>query len=1117
MRFSIGVAIVIICTTIFVKNCCAQGVLDRRISVNIEGQSITKALNEIGAAAETSINFTGATIPEDTKVSISADNLPFGKVLDKLLAPFPLTYVVFLNKIIIRPISEVNKRGPVPKPASAVVVHGMVTDKENNRLVGVTTLVKGKGRGTTTDNDGRYTIRVDDNDTLVFSYVGCKSQVIPVRGRDRIDVRLLTKQLNLGQEVMVVGYGTVSRITNTGAVSSIQASEIRDVPTSSVQNALAGKLPGFFSQQRSGQPGEDASDFFIRGVSSLNPSGNQPLIIVDGIEYTYSQLAQINVNEIQSISILKDASSTAIYGIKGANGVLIVKTRDGVIGAPQVTVRVESGFQSPVIKPSFLNSYQSALLVNEADKNDGLTPQFTRSELDHFKTGDDPYAYPDVNWYNKIFRPYSMQYNTNVNVSGGNKIVRYFVSVGAFRQNGNVRNFKDKYDAGNPVVNSNYYYRRYDFRSNLDVQASKSLKLRLDLTGRFYQVNSPHAGNTVSQIYSWENIHPYSAPFLNPNGSYAYAADTKGKSPTINALLATEGYDLQREHDMNILFGGTENLDRITEGLSFIGRLAYASVESNTRQLSRQAPPSYLYDPATGSYTLNGDAYVMGPYTLNAYQGAYNNRLNIQAYFNYDRSVGDNHFTGVLLFNRESYNEETRDTTSNWVPQNFKGFSFRAGYDFKDKYLFNIVGAYNGSDRFTAGKRFGFFPAISAGYNISNEPFFHGRFGFVDLMKIRASYGVVGSDITPGNRYLYVQTYNTGSTQSFGETDNEQGTIREGALGNPDVTWEKQKELDIGLDMNLFHNKFSMTADYFYNIRYDQLIVPGNIPVILGVGVSPENIARVRNRGFDGEVRYRSNIGSLAYDISGVFSFARNKILYEAEAAPAYPWLGVTGHPIGQPFGYTFTGYYQSQEDINRSAKPNTASAIVPGDLKYKDVNDDGVINQYDQRAIGKPNLPNSTAGLTLGITYKGLSVSALFQGAWGYSLSVVGTGIEPFQSQFQPIHRLAWTPQNAKGAKFPRLTTNPTTINSPSAYMSDFWLINVVYLRLKTLEIGYQLPGKWLPFNMSNARIYLSSYNLLTRKNYTLYQQDPEIASNTAGDAYLNQKVVNFGIQVDL
>lgn len=1016
-----------------------------------------------------------------------------------------LFYICWLALSISPALSEAQMR-----------VTGIVKDA-NGPLVGATVREKGvAGNGMVTTSNGKFRLTVKNSAAeLEVTMIGYNSQLLKV-SRAPMEVILQPSSQGL-HEVMVVGYGTVSRITNTGAVSSIQAAKVRDVPTSSLQNALAGKLPGFFTQQRSGQPGADASDFFIRGVSSLNPSGNQPLIIVDGIEYTYSQLAQINVNEIESISILKDASSTAIYGIKGANGVLIVKTRRGTIGRPQINVRMETGFQSPVIKPTFLNSYRTALLVNEADQNDGLTPQFTQADLDHFKTGDDPYGHPDVNWYKEIFEPYSLQYNTNVDVSGGNKVVRYFTSVGAFTQSGNVRNFKDNYDAGNRVVNSDYNYRRFDFRSNLDVQASRNLKLRLDLTGRFYQINTPHAGNIVSEVYDWSKIHPYSAPFINPNGSYAYAADTKGKLPTINARLATEGYDLQREHDMNMLFGGTENLREITDGLSFSGRIAFASVESNTRQQSRDAPPSYLYDPATGSYTLNGSEYVLGNYTLNAYQGLYNNRLNIQAYFNYDRTFGDNHVTGLLLYNRESYIEETSDASSNWIPQNFKGFSFKAGYDYKNKYLINFAGAYNGSDRFQASNRYGLFPAISAGYNIAEEPFFHDQFAFVDLLKLRASYGIVGSDITPGNRYLYQQTYNMGNAYSFGETDNEKATIAEGNLGNSDVTWEKQRELDIGLDMNLFNSKFSLTVDYFNNVRFDQLTTPQNIPLILGIGVSPENIARVRNRGFDGEIGYHNNIGKVTYNINGVFSFAKNKILYEAEAAPAFPWLAVTGHSIGQPFGYTFIGYYQNQDDISKSAKPNTASTIVPGDLKYKDLNGDGVIDQYDESAIGKPNLPNSTAGLTLGLNYKGFSVTMLFQGAWGYSLSVVGTGIEPFQSQFQPIHELAWTPENSKDAKFPRLSTNPTTINSPSAYMSNFWLLNVVYMRLKTLEIGYQLPDAWLPLKINNARFYISCYNLLTWKNYDLYQQDPEIASNTAGDAYLNQRVVNFGIQVGL
>jgi TonB-linked SusC/RagA family outer membrane protein len=706
-----------------------------------------------------------------------------------------------------------------------------------------------------------------------------------------------------------------------------------------------------------------------------------------------------------------------------------------------------------------------------------------------------------------------MQYNTNIDISGGNKVIKYFVSGGAFRQNGNVRNFDDNYDAGNRVVNSNYYYRRYNFRSNLDVQASKSLKLRLDLTGRFYQINRPYAGNIVSEIYDWSKIHPYSAPLINPNGSYAYATDTKSKLPTINARLATKGYDLDRQHDMNMLLGGTEDLNGITKGLSFSGRIAYASVQSNTRELFRDDPPSYLYDPVTGAYTLNGSAYVLGNYTLRAYQGQYNGRLNIQAFFNYDRIFGNNHFTSLLLYNRETYN----DKNAGWIPANFKGFSFKGGYDYKQKYLLNVVASYNGSDRFQANKRYGFFPAVSVGYNIAEEPFFRDRFHFVDLMKIRASYGVVGSDVTPGNRYLYEQTYNQGFPYSFGETDNEEATITEGNLGNPEVTWEKQKEMDIGIDVNAFDSKFSLTVDYFNNVRYDQLTTPQNIPLLLGIGISPENIARVRNKGFDGQLSYHNNIGKIAYNITGVFSYAKNRILYMDESAPAYPWLAVTGRPIGQPFGYTFIGYYQNQEDINKSAKPNTGSAIVPGDLKYKDLNGDGVIDQYDEGPIGKPNLPNSTAGLTLGLNYKGFSLSLLFQGAWGYSMSVVGTGIEPFQSQFQPIHQQAWTPDNAANAKFPRLTTNPTTINSPSAYMSDFWLINVVYVRLKTLEIGYQLPDKWLPLKINNARFYLSSYNLLTWKNYSLYQQDPEIASNTAGDAYLNQRVVNVGVQVGL
>lgn len=996
-----------------------------------------------------------------------------------------------------------------------VKVSGVVKDA-TGPLPGVIIKEKGGTNIGITNEDGKFTVTLKGtSNTLIFNSIGFLEQERKIKSGQLLEVILQPSDNSLN-EVVVVGYGTVKKITNTGSVSAIKAETIKEVPTSSIQNALSGKLPGFFSLQRSGQPGRDASDFFIRGVSSLNPDGNQPLIIVDDIQYTYEQLSQINVNEIESISLLKDASTTAIYGIKGANGVLVVTTKRGQAGIPKINVRMESGIQSPVTKLKFLNSYESATLVNEAYTNDGLTPLFTQADLDHFKSGDDPYGHPDVDWYNKIFKQSSMQRNGNIDISGGNSTIKYFISGGAFSQDGAVRHFDDYYSAGGTVDN-NYYYRRFNFRSNLDIQATKSLNVRMDITGRFARVNSPADGNIVSEVFDFSKIHPYSAPFLNPNGTYAYARDTKDQLPTINARLASKGYSLERRNDMNALFGLTEKLDALTEGLSFTTKVAYASVESNTRSQERGDPPTYLYDPATGSYTLHGDTYTMSNYTLFVGEGSYNNRVNLESSFNYDRNFGEHHISSLFLYNRESYNEKTDNKSSNWIPQNFQGLTFRTGYDYKQKYLVDVTASYNGSDRFDVNHRYGFFPAVSMGYVLSNEAFFSERFKFVDLLKFKGSYGLTGSDKVAGDRYLYQQVYNSGYNYSFGETATSYGSIYEGSLGNSNVSWEKQKSLNLGIELNMFKSRIAMTWEYFNNVRYDQLMANQAYPLIAGIGVSPTNIARVRNHGVDGQIAFRNNIGKFNYSISGVLSYAKNKILYEAEPSPAYPWLAVTGTSIGQPFGYHCLGFYKDQADIDNSAKPLTANTIVPGDLKYDDLNGDGVIDQYDERAIGKPNLPNTSYGITLAGNYKGFSFSVLFQGTTGYSLSVTGTGIEPFQSQFQPIHLQRWTVANSENAKFPRLSRNTTTIDSPAAYMSDFWLKDATYVRVKTVELGYQLPDKRLPLKIKSIRLYISGYNLLTWTNYSLYQQDPEVTSNTAGDAYLNQRVVNFGAQFGL
>jgi hypothetical protein len=370
-----------------------------------------------------------------------------------------------------------------------------------------------------------------------------------------------------------------------------------------------------------------------------------------------------------------------------------------------------------------------------------------------------------------------------------------------------------------------------------------------------------------------------------------------------------------------------------------------------------------------------------------------------------------------------------------------------------------------------------------------------------------------------GDRYLYNQVYNQGAAYSFGQNNQAAGTISEGALGTNNVTWEKAKKYDFGLDMNVFNDRLTISADYFHERRYDQLVTPGNIPLIIGIGVSPRNVGITVNRGWEETATWHDKIGEVQYSIGLVWSFAKNKILYMLEAAPAYPWLARTGHSIDQPFGYKFAGFY-SQADVNdpKVAKPIGALAIQPGDLKYRDINGDGIINQNDITTIGMPNLPNTSVGLPIKIGYKGFDASVLFQGAFGYSLGLTGTAIEPFKGQFQPIHEKRWTPATAGSAQFPRLTSNPTTINSPGSYYSDFWLINAHYIRLKTVELSYILPHRWLPLRMNNGRIYVSAYNLLTWSNVSKkYQADPEVASNTAGDAYLAQRVINIGLQVGL
>lgn len=1007
-------------------------------------------------------------------------------------------------------------------------IKGTVKDS-NGPLPGVTVLEKGvDGNGTITDAAGNYQLKLKGkSNTLVFSFISYITQEVNVLGRTTANITLKEDSKGLN-EVLVVAYGTTKKITNTGAISSIKAEDIRTTPTPNIQNTLAGRVPGFISQQRSGQPGQSGADFYIRGVNSLASESQKPLIIVDDVEYTSDQVAQLDANEIESFTVLKDASSTAVYGIKGANGVLVITTRRGKTGRPQVSFITEHGLQSAVNTPKFLGAYDVARLRNEAlantAKSSGSTyvPDFTDADLEHWRLGDDPYGHPDIDWYNTIFRKYAYQTRNNVNISGGSEKVKYFVSVGQVGQTGSLRDFSKGTDA----PENNYAYDRYDFRSNLDLQATKLLSLRLDITGRLGTTNQPHiATSPLSTVYSFQRLPPYAEPLLNPDGSYPWAFRSRNTfwETSLIGRLALQGYDRTYRNEFNILLNADHKLDFITKGLSVKGRVAYASDISYDRSLSRDNIPAFYYNPVTNTYTIHSNGLYALP-TLNLSSSAANSiskkTVNTLGSLNYDRGFGSNHVYALALYNVNTatsavYNSATGVTAVQEAsPIITQGITFRAGYDYKQRYLIEFDGAYNGTSQFVGDKTKGFFPAVSVGWNIAEEPFFKNNVSFVDLLKIRGSIGLVGSDVTRGNTYKTEQIYTTGPAYNFGETSNSAASIQEGTLGNYNITWEKSRKTDIGLDLQMFKGKASITIDYFYDYRYDQLVQRADILDILGVDVPFTNSGITENKGFDGQVSYHNTAGKFNYSAAFTFSIARNKILYNGEATPRFPWLSKIGRPINQATGYNVLGFFQNQAEIDSYAH---LAGVIPGDLKYEDLNGDGLIDQQDMRGIGQSNLPQTVLGTNLGVGYKGFSLNVLFQGSFDYSYRIAEAGIIPFQGNLQQWALGRWTPETAATATYPRLSSDLAGPSSPSsANNSTFWQLSAHYIRLKSVDIGYTLPSKWLDkLKVKNARIYLSGYDLYTWSNFSLYAQDPEIANNGSAGTYPVQKIYNIGLQV--
>nr|WP_294897992.1 TonB-dependent receptor [uncultured Pedobacter sp.] len=1017
------------------------------------------------------------------------------------------------------------------------VISGVIKDG-NETVIGATVQEKGVPNNIAiTDVDGKFTLMLEGSSkVIVIKSIGYIGKEVSVNKNSTINVQLEqdTKAL---QEVVVVGYGTQKKLTVSSSISSVSGEEIRQTPSASLQNTLTGKITGFVSQQRSGQPGSDGAEFYIRGVSTFN-GATTPLVLVDDIEYSYDQFSRIDANEVESITILKDASATAIYGIKGANGVILVTTRRGKAGDAKINFRSEFGVQAPTHVPQLLDAYQSALLRNQAIENDNriystnVPPDFTEADLEHYRTGDDPYGHPDVNWYKTLFKPSAPMNTNNLDISGGSEKLKYFISTGFLNQGGILRDFSEGND-----VNTGYNFKRYNFRSNLDIQATSSLSFKLDATGNFGQTNSPNFttgfnnGETgaFTEVMSYGWLRPSVYPIYNPDGSFGFT-NPNGVAPALNNIIGRlkyGGFTVKRDNYINFNFAVNKTWNKLLKGFST--RVSIASSNSNraVRSVSRADFPSFYYNPVDQSYTpRDANLYRISPWVQTYDAGNPIQQTNIQGSLNYAGKFGPHNVSGLFLYNQNSSTTPSSNALQNYIPDNFRGYTMRLGYNFNEKYLLQISGAYNGSDRFT--HPYGLFPAVSVGWNVSEEKLIRDHLPFIELLKIRGSYGTVGSDNTGPFKYVYEQVYDqSGGAISLGESDNRFTSIQETLLANENVSWEKERKSDIGVDFSFFKGKLSGTVEYFDNLRYDILARRQTIPSAYGITDAmkpPVNLGKVSNKGFEAEITQRGKLGTLGYSIKGIVSIAKNKIVFEDEVDPKYPWKRQTGQSIGNLAEYVFDGFY-TQEDINDPSVAKPAGIVGAGFLKYRDLNNDGIINTDDMGYFGKPNIPQTNLGLNFGLDFKGISLSALLQSARDYDVRPNNDLIGPFSANLQAIHQRSWTPETATTAEFPVLVTNIGGTNmNPNGNESDFWTISGNYIRLRSVELSYQLPSKFVSkIKLGSARIYANGYNLFSKsKSFEKYGFDPELfrapgTPLTNKVSYPVQAIFNFGFNISL
>ena len=1039
--------------------------------------------------------------------------------------------------------------GPTALAQRGISVKGRVVDADGLPVIGAGVTLKGTTTGVAADVDGGFTLLVPgETAVLEVSALGYVTEEVKV-GKQRNFTVVLRDDTQSIEATVVVAYGTQTKATVTGALTSIDNKALIKAPVADVTNVLAGQMPGVSTVQETGQPGEDYAKIYIRGAGSLSDSNASPLILVDGVE---RPLNTVDPNEIESLSILKDAASTAVFGVRGANGVIIVTTKRGDTGKPRISVSSITGAQVPMSYITQSSSYDFARYYNVYQWNDGKTDPglyFTPEAIEAYRTGSDPVMFPNTQWHELMFRKAFVQTKNNINISGGSDKVRYFVSMGYMFQNGLLKQIPDvPYD-------NNYSYNRYNYRANLDFKLTETTDMKFNISGVIGNTREPLASdrdNIWMLTMLW--AHPTASPGIvngMPVTVVSYDALPDGLTKWNGwEYYYWSGYQNKFKTTLNMDLTITQRLDFLTQGLSVSVKGSFdtsmALTKKRTGSGGYHQTIEYQSWADNSGLSMSDPAFdrtylpvISGSEPTLSYSESTEDDKNwyLEASINYKRKFDGKHsVSGLLLYNqsRDYYPKKDDEPMAyQWLPRGYVGWVARATYGYADKYLVDFSAGYNGSENFAPGKtRYGLFPSGSLGWVVSEEKFMK-KAKWIDFLKVRASIGKVGNDLSNTVRFMYMDGVWTDAGSYYFGTGKSDGVPRYelGTPGNKGVTWETALKTNVGLDFDLLNYRLHFSGDIFYEHRTGILIAPRSLPSIIATSLPNMNLGVVDNKGFEIELGWKDHVGDFTYDISANATFARNKIIFEDEVEPEYEYQRETGGSTGRYMLYQFERLYQKSDfytDADGVQRlnpdlPQPSNAVYPGDCMYKDLNGDNIIDGRDRMYDGYPNRPEYVFGSNWKFGYKGFNLALNWVAAtnvsrvWNadYRIPFTNSGhrglLQYFADGCWIDNDNPWAPGREDGT-LPRFTKTNYPWNSMD---STLWTVDASYIRLKSASFGYTFSrNKFFDkLGISSLNIMFTGYNLLTFSKMKL--QDPEAKSSSSSGKYPLVKTFNVALNI--